>query len=144
MFQQSGKRTKGIAFVLASVGILASLAAGLLLFIQKTLPVYWCIAIALGGILVCYALAIVIYAIGDTQVRVQRMEELVTPKPTYMEYVQDVKSARQQMKCEMCGKSTTELIPGKLVDQMGTRYRKVCRECFSKYSFDLDESAEKV
>ena len=33
--------------------------------------------------------------------------------------------------CEICGK-TTDLINAKIVDSLGTRYRKVCKDCFGK------------
>ena len=31
--------------------------------------------------------------------------------------------------CEICGK-TTDLVNAKIEDKLGTRYRKLCRECY--------------
>lgn len=36
--------------------------------------------------------------------------------------------------CGMCGKKTLTLTNVKIVDSMGTRYRKVCPECLDKYN----------
>ena len=139
MFKHVGKRVKTLAVVLCWIGILGSLGAGVFLYLQKILPWYWCAGIGVGGVLVSWLSSLLLYTIGDTNARLERIEGIVTPKPTYMEYIQDVQSTRKLMKCEQCGKQTTELIPAKLVDQMGTRYRKVCRECFAAYPFELEE-----
>lgn len=37
-------------------------------------------------------------------------------------------------KCEMCNKENTSIRPVKIVDEMGTRHRKVCDECLKKYN----------
>ncbi len=37
-------------------------------------------------------------------------------------------------KCEMCSKENTPLYKVKIVDDMGTRHRKVCNECLEKYN----------
>ena len=50
------------------------------------------------------------------------------PKPNYASYLNDNQALRGM--CEICGK-TTDLINAKIVDQFGTRYRKVCKECYA-------------
>lgn len=40
----------------------------------------------------------------------------------------------QVKKCEMCDKESIELINVKIIDNMGTRYRKVCSSCYEKYN----------
>ncbi len=131
---------KNLAAALCWIGIISSLTAGVLLYVYHILPVYWCILIGLGGAIVSYLSSWVLYTIGDTNERIERIESRITPKPSYMEYIQDVTEARSRMmRCEMCGKEVSELIPAKLKDQMGTRYRKVCRECFAANPFELDE-----
>ena len=37
-------------------------------------------------------------------------------------------------KCEICGKENCEVFETKLVDEFGTRYRKMCNDCIEKYS----------
>ena len=87
-----------------------------------------CIAIAVGGVVVSWLCSWVMYCIGDTHVKVERLEEKLIPKPAYAEYLAGSGPARGA--CEICGK-TTDLISAKITDQLGTRYRKVCRECFA-------------
>lgn len=41
-------------------------------------------------------------------------------------------------KCEMCSKDNTPLYKVKIVDDMGTRHRKVCNECLGKYNCQPD------
>ncbi len=35
-------------------------------------------------------------------------------------------------KCELCGKDNEDLYSAKIVDDLGTRYRIICKECASK------------
>ena len=86
-----------------------------------------CIAIAVGGIIVSILCSWGIYTLGDIHVKLERLEDKLIPKPNYMSYLDSNQPLRGQ--CEICGK-TTDLINAKIVDNMGTRYRKVCRECF--------------
>ena len=139
MYRQIGKKVKGLARTLGWIGILGSIASGIVLYVYRVLPVYWCALIGVGGALIGYLSSWVLYAIGDTNERMERIESIVTPKPSYMDYIQEVRESRNNQKCEMCGKAVSELIPAKLVDQMGTRYRRVCRECFAAQPFELDE-----
>ena len=37
--------------------------------------------------------------------------------------------------CEMCSNEGQELYQGVMMDEYGTRYRKVCRSCWQKYNF---------
>jgi hypothetical protein len=87
-----------------------------------------CIAIAAGGAVVSWLSSWVVYCIGDTHVRVERLENKLIPKPAYAEYLAGSSASRGA--CEICGK-VTDLIDAKIEDQLGTRYRKVCRECFA-------------
>ena len=128
MFNHIGRKLKGIAAVWGIVGITGSLAAGVLLYLGKTLDLLWCIVIGVGGIILSLMGAMVIYGIGDTHAKLERLEDKLIPKPNYMSYLETNKALRGQ--CELCGK-TTDLINAKIVDSLGTRYRKVCKECFS-------------
>ena len=87
-----------------------------------------CILIGVGGVLVSWLSAWVLYAVGDTHVKLERLEEKLIPKPAYAEYLAG--NAALRGTCEICGK-TTDLINAKIEDKMGTRYRKVCKECFA-------------
>ena len=68
--------------------------------------------------------------------KLERLEDKLIPKPNYMSYLEGNQPLRGQ--CEICGK-TTDLINAKIVDNLGTRYRKVCRECFSANGCESNE-----
>ena len=128
MINHIGRKLKVIAGIWAIVGIAGSVAAGVLLYLGQTLDLLWCIAIIVGGILLCALGAMIIYGIGDTHMKLERLEDKLIPKPSYASYLNDNQALRGQ--CEICGK-TTDLVNAKIVDKMGTRFRKVCRECYA-------------
>jgi hypothetical protein len=128
MFKHIGRKIKVIAAIWGIVGIAASLAAGVLLYLGKTLDLLWCIVIAAGGIILSLVTMMLFYCIGDTHAKLERMEDKLIPKPSYASYLNDNQALRGS--CEICGK-TTDLINAKIVDQFGTRYRKVCKECYA-------------
>ena len=128
MFSHIGKKVKGLAAALCLIGIAGSVGAGVALFLAKILPLIPCIAIAAGGALVSWLSSWVIYCIGDTHAKIERLEDKLIPKPAYAEYLAGNTPVRGS--CEICGR-TTDLINAKIEDKMGVRYRKVCRECFA-------------
>lgn len=128
MFNNIGRKVRGLAVALCVIGILGSLGAGVFLYLTKVLELVPCIAIAAGGIVLSWISSWVTYCVGDTHVKIERLEDKLIPKPAYAEYLAGNTPARGA--CEICGK-TTDLINAKITDQLGTRYRKVCRECFA-------------
>ena len=128
MFRHIGRKVRGLAAALCVIGILGSLGAGTALYLLKILQLIPCIAIAAGGVLLSWLSSWVIYCIGDTHVKIERLGEKLIPKPAYEEYLAGNNPARGA--CEICGR-TTDLINAKIEDQLGVRYRKVCRECFA-------------
>ena len=128
MINHIGRKLKVIAGIWAIVGIAGSVAAGVLLYLGQTIDLLWCIAIIVGGILLFALGAMIIYGIGDTHMKLERLEDKLIPKPSYASYLNDNQALRGQ--CEICGK-TTDLVNAKIVDRMGTRFRKVCRECYA-------------
>lgn len=127
MYKQIGKKLKVLAELWCLVGVLGAVAAGVLLYLGK-MPLWSCIAIGVGGIILAILSSWGIYALGDIHTKLERLEDKLIPKPNYMSYLEDNQPLRGQ--CEICGK-TTDLINAKIVDNLGTRYRKVCRECFA-------------
>lgn len=87
-----------------------------------------CIAIGLGGVVTSWLSSWVLYCIGDTHVKIERLENKLIPKPAYAEYLAG--NVPERGACEICGR-TTDLIAAKIEDSMGVRYRKVCRDCFA-------------
>ncbi len=128
MFRNIGRKVRGLAVALCVIGILGSIGAGVFLYLTKLLELIPCIAIAAGGVLVSWLSSWTLYCIGDTHVRIERLEEKLIPKPAYAEYLAGNNPARG--KCEICGR-TTDLIDAKIEDKMGVRSRRVCRECFA-------------
>ena len=127
MYKQIGKKLKVLAELWCLVGVLGAVAAGVLLYLGK-MPLWSCIAIGVGGIILAILSSWGIYALGDIHTKLERLEDKLIPKPNYMNYLEDNQPLRGQ--CEICGK-TTDLINAKIVDSLGTRYRKVCRDCFA-------------
>ena len=128
MFSNIGRKVRGLAVALCVIGILTALGAAAFLYLTKLADLVPCIGIAAGGILLSWVSSWVMYCIGDTHVRIERLEDKLIPKPAYAEYLAGNNPARGA--CEICGR-TTDLISAKIEDQLGTRYRKVCRECFA-------------
>ena len=128
MFSHIGRKVRGLAVALCTIGILGSIGAGVALYLLKVLQLIPCIAIGVGGALLSWLSAWALYCIGDTHVKIERLESKLIPKPAYAEYLAGNGPARG--KCEICGK-TTDLINAKIEDQMGVRYRKVCKACFA-------------
>ena len=127
MVKHVGKKLTVLAEIWCVLGVLGSVAAGVLLYLGK-MELYYCIPIALGGIFMSVLTSWGIYALGDIHVKLERLEDKLIPKPNYMSYLESSQALRGQ--CEICGK-TTDLVNAKIVDQLGTRYRKVCKECFA-------------
>lgn len=130
MYKHIGKKLKVLAELWCLIGVLGSIAAGVLLYLVKKPPMelQYCIAIAVGGVILAVLSSWGIYALGDIHAKLERLEDKLIPKPNYMSYLEGNQSLRG--KCEICGK-TTDLINAKIVDSLGTRYRKVCKECFA-------------
>ena len=130
MFKHIGQKLKAFAEVWCLVGVLGSITAGVLLYLVKKPPLelWMCILIGVGGCVVSVLMSWGIYALGDVHAKLERLEDKLIPKPNYMSYLENNQPLRGQ--CEICGK-TTDLVNAKIVDNLGTRYRKVCRECFA-------------
>ncbi len=130
MYKHIGKKLKVLAEVWCVLGVLGSIAAGVLLYFVKKPPMdlLYCILIAVGGVILSILSSWGIYALSEIHVKLEKLEDKLIPKPNYMSYLEDKQAMRGQ--CEICGK-TTDLISAKIVDSLGTRYRKVCKECFA-------------
>ena len=128
MFRHIGRKVRGLAVAICIIGMLGSVGAGVTLFLTKLADLVPCIAIAVGGVLFSWLSSWVLYCIGDTHVQVERLGDKLIPKPAYAEYLAGNSPVRGA--CEICGR-TTDLINAKIEDQMGVRYRKVCRDCFA-------------
>ena len=135
MYQHIGKKLRVFARIWCLLGALGAVAAGVLMYLAK-MPLWTCIVTCIGGIVVFILSSWGIYALGDIHVKLERLEDKLIPKPSYMSYLEQNQPLRGR--CEICGK-TTDLINAKIVDSMGTRYRKVCRECFGKNGCESNE-----
>jgi hypothetical protein len=128
MYYHIGKKVRYLAVALCIIGVLASIGTGVYLYAEEKLDVVPCLAICVGGSLLFWLSSWVLYCIGDTHVRIERLEDKLIPKPAYAEYLATNNANRGT--CEICGR-TTDLIDAKIEDKMGVRFRKVCRECFA-------------
>ena len=135
MYQHIGKKLKIFARIWCTLGVLGAIAAAVLMYLAK-IPLWICIVTVVGGIAVAVFSSWGIYALGDIHAKLERLEDKLVPKPSYMSYLEGNQALRGQ--CEMCGK-TTDLINAKIVDSLGTRYRKVCRDCFNANMCESDD-----
>ena len=127
MYQHIGKKLKVFAEIWCLLAALGAVAAAVLMYLGGV-ALWICIVTGVGGIAVAVLSSWGIYALGNIHAKLERLEDKLIPKPSYMSYLEDSQPLRGQ--CEICGK-TTDLISAKIVDSLGTRYRKVCRECFA-------------
>ena len=127
MYQHIGKKLKVFAEIWCLLAALGAVAAAVLMYLGGV-QLWICIVTGIGGIAVAVLSSWGIYAMGDIHAKLERLEDKLIPKPSYMSYLEDNQPLRGP--CEICGK-TTDLISAKIVDSLGTRYRKVCRECFA-------------
>ena len=94
MFRHIGQKVRGLAVALCVIGIIGSVAAGVALYLTKLADLGPCIAIAAGGALLSWISAWVMYCIGDTHVKIARLEDKLIPKPAYAEYLASSVPAR--------------------------------------------------
>ena len=135
MYKHIGKKLRVFAEIWCLLGVLGAIAAAVLMYLGKV-PLWVCIVTGVGGIAVSILSSWGIYALGDIHVKLERLEDKLIPKPSYMSYLEQNQPLRGQ--CEICGK-TTDLINAKIVDSLGTRYRKVCKDCFGANSCESNE-----
>ena len=128
MFRHIGRKVKGLAIALCVIGIPGSVGAGVALYLTEVMDLVPCLIIGIGGAVLSWISSWVLYCIGDTHAKIERLEDKLIPKPAYAEYLAG--NAPVRGACEICGR-TTDLINAKIQDQMGVRFRKVCRECFA-------------
>ena len=128
LFRHIGQKVKGLAAAICVIGILGAVSTGVSLYLTGVLELIPCIAIGLGGVVTSWLSSWVRYCIGDTHVKIERLENKLIPKPAYAEYLAG--NVPERGACEICGR-TTDLIAAKIEDSMGVRYRKVCRDCFA-------------
>ena len=130
MYKHIGKKLKVFAEIWCAVAAIGAILSALMLYLvmKPALDLLYCILIGVGGVIIAVLSSWGIWALGDIHVKLERLEDKLIPKPNYMSYLEDNQPLRGQ--CEICGK-TTDLIIAKIVDNLGTRYRKVCRECFA-------------
>lgn len=128
MYKNIGRVVKGLSIALCIIGVTGSIAAGVYLYIGKVLDLWICIVMGIGGAIISWLCSWVLYCIGDTHVRIARLEDKLIPKPKYTEYLAG--NSPLFGTCELCGK-TTDLVKARIEDKLGTRFRKVCRECYA-------------
>ena len=108
MYKHVGTKLKAFAEIWCVLGVLGSIAAGALLYLVKKPPMalQYCIAIAVGGIIVSILSSWGIYALGDIHAKLERLEDKLIPKPNYMSYLEGNQPLRGQ--CEICGPDQRE------------------------------------
>ena len=122
MYYHIGKKVRYFAVALCIIGVLASIGTGVYLYAEEKLDVVPALAICIGGSILFWLLSWVTYCIGDTNVRIERLEDKLIPKPVYTQYLAGNNPLRGQ--CEICGFTVT-----------GKKAPKMCPLCGYKESF---------
>ena len=129
MFRNIGRKLRGLAAAIMIIGVLGAVGSAAFLYFTGVLDWPICVSILAGGIITSWISSWIIYGIGDTNVKLEKLMDKMIPKPSYTEYLNNRAGTRGT--CELCGRNC-DLISARIEDQMGTRYRKVCAECFAK------------
>lgn len=146
MFDNIGKKIKGLATIICWIGIVASIFGGFgvwVAFSNGPGGLLFFLVIAGVGSLFSWIGSFVLYGFGELIDKVANIESASNPDYTVKNGAENSKqyitnkneiSHKYLGKCDMCDKADTMVCDVKIVDNLGTRYRKVCDDCFNKYN----------
>ncbi|MBO4692915.1 MAG: magnesium transporter [Clostridia bacterium] len=146
MFSNIGKKIKKLATVLCWLGIIISIVCGIVAWVaaDDEIGALIFLVVAVAGSLLSWISSFVLYGFGELIDKVTDIEYRLNPVRTQNNQNQDTVEYtfvdKQEPShsflgnCEMCDKTEVLVCEAKIVDKMGTRYRKVCKDCFNKYN----------
>lgn len=152
MYENIGNKIKSLAVVICWILIIYFVILG---FVQMGHHMFWSGLITIvGGALIAWVSTLTLYgfgelidyikdikySLGNTENELKKVSKNTTPPPKPMP------TGWSMGKCELCDKTEVLVCDAKIVDEMGTRYRKVCKDCFNSNGkiFSADESGEQI
>ena len=144
MFDNIGGKIKTLAKVVCWIGIIACIITGIVLMATDDDLILVGILTAVVGSLLSWVSSFILYGFGqlvensDTianrNVNSHSNSTNSSNSVPHSSSV-DFSSAKHEAgKCEMCDADNVDVVYCKIVDDMGTRYRKLCSDCQSKYN----------
>lgn len=149
MFNEIGKKIKGVANVVCWIQIIVAIIGGIaLMTIDENLILVGFLVMGIGC-LIAWLGTIVLYGFGELIDKVSNIENTLTHGNTANKPVQNTQSnqstkgssntkfenqQRALGKCEMCNSENVTVCEVKIIDDMGVRYRNVCKDCFNRLS----------
>lgn len=144
MFKRIGAKIKTLAEVMCWVGIIACIITGIVFMTPDVHLILAGILIAVVGSLLSWIGSFVLYGFGQ----LVENSDIIANRNSHNDVdsidssdslphfsSNNMRSVKIKTgKCEMCGTDNVDVINCKIVDDMGTRYRKLCSNCQSKYN----------
>ena len=140
MFSNIGKKIKELAQVFCWIGIIASLISGIVVISIDDDHALAGIMIIVIGALLSWISSFTLYGFGELIDQTQEINKKLSGEPKkYSDtnskginqtVVKEEKHYNSEKgTCELCEKQDVDLIKCKIVDNLGTRYRKICPDC---------------
>lgn len=169
MFNNVGKKIKGFAAVLTWIGIVASCLSGMVTMVIDDEFVGVGLLIMVIGSLLSWISSLTMYGFGELvdnsakavkllqKNTISNLDSVGATEEGAKKSDQETNSVHQSTQknietnsvhkntpknignCQICKKKDTQVFLATLVDDMGTRYRMVCEDCFAKHNCTKSE-----
>ncbi|MBR0466727.1 MAG: hypothetical protein IJJ40_04455 [Clostridia bacterium] len=140
MFTNIGNKIKVLAEVFCWIGISASLIVGFVLIGTNDALIGIGLGVMVIGSLLSWISSFALYGFGELIDQMQEINSKLSGEPnnysgtnskrinpTVGKEEKHYKSEKGT--CELCEKQDVDVIKCKIVDSLGTRYRKICPDC---------------
>jgi len=139
MFDNIGNKIKGLAKVLFIVLVIADIIVGIVLMSLDDGLIAIGLPIMLGGPVIAWISSWILYGFGQLIENSDKLVESVCKaeskqiQPQTSQCVTEnatINPVTEKGRCEICGKEDVPVCDAKIVDNMGTRYRRICMDCY--------------
>ena len=149
MFDNIGGKIKTLASVIVWLGIIGSVIIGIILMATAEELFFVGIIIAIVGSISSWIGSFLLYGFGElveNSAIIAQKSNMNLPKSKVFNTVshegivnQTTQNKTESLhkrngKCQMCDKENVMITTAVIVDDLGTRYRNVCDDCFEKYN----------
>ena len=149
MFDNIGGKIKTLASVITWLGIVGSVIIGIILMATAEELIFAGIIIAIVGSISSWIGSFLLYGFGelvensaiiaqktDVNLTKSKVSNVVGYEGTFNQTTQNKTESLHKWKgkCQMCDKDNVMITAAVIVDDMGTRHRNVCDDCFEKYN----------
>ena len=142
MFENIGRKIKRLAEIVCWVGIILFCILGLILcialgneYVMGAIGVFIGLIVAIVGSLLSWIGSFFTYGFGEIIDNLQQITGKKDTKAIKPEYRKTEVQEKIMGTCDLCETKDMQLTKVKIVDDMGTRYKYVCKECFERNGF---------